>query len=363
MRCDFTVHEVRWRAPLVSAHDRAAVSPQSPPRPLILLRLESADGTVGHGEAAPLESYDGVSVEQVLAALEAYRPVLAGVAEPHATRDEILADCAKLAPLPQALAAVDLALWDMAGHRVGQPVWWLFGDAEAPRVELNATIGAEAPDAAAAEAIAAREAGFRCVKVKVGIRGNGNGSHEDGVVGGDRDRVGAVREALGPGVGIRLDANGAWSVEQAIAMLTDLAPLEIECCEEPVHGVDATSQVYGEVKMAVAIDESAADPGVFERRAADAVCLKISRCGGISGVIRDATRARAAGYEVYLASTLDGPLGIAAALHAAAIVNPDRPCGLATLDRFAQAPPFAAGATASPPTGPGLGTGLAEWYI
>ena len=48
-----------------------------------------------------------------------------------------------------------------------------------------------------------------------------------------------------------------------------------------------------------------------------------------------ARTARQAGYEVYLASTLDGPLGIAAALHAAAVIAPDRPCGLATLGQFA----------------------------
>ena len=84
----------------------------------------------------------------------------------------------------------------------------------------------------------------------------------------------------------------------------------------------------------VAADESARDPGVFSRRVCDAICLKIARCGGISGLVRDAAAARAAGYEVYLASTLDGPLGIAAALHAAAVVVPDRHCGLATLDRF-----------------------------
>ncbi len=65
------------------------------------------------------------------------------------------------------------------------------------------------------------------------------------------------------------------------------------------------------------------------------MCLKIARCGGISGVLDAAERARRAGYRVYLASTLDGPLGIAAALHAAAVVQPDFACGLATLSLFA----------------------------
>lgn len=96
----------------------------------------------------------------------------------------------------------------------------------------------------------------------------------------------------------------------------------------------------------------------------DAVCLKIGRSGGITGLLAAARTARSSGYEVYLASTLDGPLGIAAALHAASVIAPERPCGLATLalftDREDPLPP-ARGRIAMP-TGPGLGDRLLPWY-
>ncbi len=110
--------------------------------------------------------------------------------------------------------------------------------------------------------------------------------------------------------------------------------------------------------------ESARLPGALDARYGDAVCLKISGNGGISGVIEAARRARAVGYEVYLASTLDGPLGIAAALHAAAVVRPDRFCGLATLSMFeGRDDPLAPTAGfMAPPPGPGLGDGLVAWY-
>ena len=87
--------------------------------------------------------------------------------------------------------------------------------------------------------------------------------------------------------------------------------------------------------MPLALDETASAAGALERRVCRAVCLKIAACGGITGLLEAARTARAAGYEVYLASTLDGPLGIAAALHAASAIRPDRPCGLATLGLFA----------------------------
>ena len=84
--------------------------------------------------------------------------------------------------------------------------------------------------------------------------------------------------------------------------------------------------------------------------AADGVCLKVAACGGISGLLAAAEAARAAGAFVYVGSTYDGPVGIAAGVHAAAALQPTPACGLATLRLFADARdvPFA-------PRGPGFG--------
>ncbi len=245
----------------------------------------------------------------------------------------------------------DQASWDLRGRRAGQPVWRLLGASEPLAVEVNATIGAGEPEQAATEARTAHEAGFRCVKVKVGM-------------GDDRARIHAVREAVGPDLAIRIDANGAWSVEQAIAALAELEPLGIECCEEPVSGALAIARVSAATSIPIALDETTAEPGALDRRVCRVACLKLARLGGITGVLQAARRARRAGYEIYLASLLDGPLGIAAALHAAAVIRPERPCGLATLPMFeGRAAPIAvAGGRMSPPPGPGLGDGLLPWY-
>jgi L-alanine-DL-glutamate epimerase-like enolase superfamily enzyme len=117
----------------------------------------------------------------------------------------------------------------------------------------------------------------------------------------------------------------------------------------------------------VALDESAALPGALDRRACAAVCLKVARSGGITGLLRDAGKARRCGYQIYLASTLDGPLGVAAALHAAAALPggpPERASGLATLAMFEQADPLAPSAgrlTASETAGLG-DERLRAWY-
>ena len=336
MRVRRSVYEARLRAPLVSSHDSVQV------RSLILLELEADDGVIGHGEAAPLPSYDGVDPDDVLEALERCRPLLE--ASDGFDHEILLAQCAATGCPPQALAAIDLALWDLAGRRAGEPVWRLLGAAAPTPIEVNATIGAlDAGDAAEAASSALAD-GFGTVKVKVGL-------------GDDLERIRAIRSAVGPALAIRIDANGAWSIDQAIASLNRLEPLGIECCEEPVHGVRSIQQVACAVRVPVAIDESASESGALDHRACSAACVKIARCGGISGLLKDAARARAAGYELYLASTLDGPLGIAAALHAACAVSIDLPCGLATLREFERAEHQipAVHARMLPPGGAGLG--------
>jgi L-Ala-D/L-Glu epimerase len=315
-------------------------------REVLRVRLAWSGDDFGVGEAAPLEPYDGVSLGAVAAALDAYGELLRG-AGARAGHAELLAACAAERDLPQALAAIDLALWDRAGRRTGRPVAHLLAAGAAARVAVNATIGAEDRAGAAAGAAAAADAGFACVKVKVGI-------------GDDAGRLAAVRAAVGPGVAIRVDANGAWSTpHEALANLRALAPIGLEYAEEPVHGVEALAAVRAERVASVAMDETATLPGAVGSGAADAVCLKVSRCGGITGVMRDARAARAAGSAVYVASTFDGPLGVAAGLHAAAALAASGPlpwCGLATLGVFVGFKHVLApvGGSIAVPRGPGL---------
>ena len=316
-------------------------------RELLTVTLTDHDGLSGHGEAAPLEAYDGVSVAQAQAALESYVPVLAAARAGQRSGAGLVDECRAVADLPAAYAAVDLALWDLAGRRLGRPVAALLTDEPTAQVPVNATISALDRAGAAEQGAAAARAGFGCVKVKVGV-------------GDDAGRVAAVRAAVGPAPALRLDANGAWSVAQAIAAIEALSPAGLELVEEPVHGLQATREVRERVAVRVAIDETAAEHGALGAGVADAVCLKISRCGGIGGLLAAAALVRASGAEVYLSSTLDGPLGVAAALHAAAALGSRGPmphCGLATLALFADLEdplPPRGGAIAVPLTG-GLG--------
>ncbi len=342
MKLSVEPRTVRLRRPLETAHGTVRK------RELLMVMLADEDGAQGYGEAAPLEDYDGVSVEKVKIALERYERVLADVEGMNGA--QIVDACRKVEDLPQALAAIDMALWDRAGRRGGKPVAELLTDYPAQDVGVNATIGAVDRKGAADQAARAVEEGFQCIKVKVGV-------------GDDAGRVAAVRAAAGAETALRLDANGAWGVDQAVRAIDMLAPAGLELVEEPTHGLRAVREVRERVSTRVAIDETAAEHGALGAGVADAVCLKIGRCGGISGLLAAATLVRASGAEAYVASTLDGPLGVAAALHAAAALasrGPVPACGLATLRMFegtiADELPVCAGKIALPTT-PGLGVG------
>jgi L-alanine-DL-glutamate epimerase-like enolase superfamily enzyme len=316
-----------FRAPLRTAYGEL--------RERAVLELQVEEGeVVGVGEAAPLEPYDGVSLDAVRAALERCRPLLEDAA--HGDREELVDACWLEAGLPQAVAAVDLALWDLEGKQTARPVAGLLGAHALAPVPVSAAIGAVDRAGAAAEAAAAVADGFTTLKVKVGV-------------GDDAGRLAAVR-AVAPEAALRADANGAWTVDEAVAALASLEGVGLELVEEPVHGLEALHALRERVEVPIVMDETAAEPGAVSSGAADGVCLKVAACGGISGLLAAAEAARAAGAFVYVGSTYDGPVGIAAGVHAAAALQPTPACGLATLRLFADARdvPFA-------PRGPGFG--------
>jgi L-Ala-D/L-Glu epimerase len=316
-------------------------------REILQVSLTGEDGVAGHGEAAPLPGYDGPDAATVLEALHAYAEVIARVGAREMGGVRLLEACRLEADVPQALAAIDLAVWDRAGRREGRPIAAMLTDVPAESVPVNATIGATDRAGVAGEVAEAVRAGFACVKLKVGV-------------GDDAGRVAAARAAAGPRTALRLDANGAWDVAQAVRTIEALEPAGLELVEEPTRELHAVREVRERVAVRIAIDETAAEPGALGAGVADAVCLKVSRCGGIAGLLAAAALVRASGGEVYVSSTLDGPLGVAAALHAAAALASRGPlphCGLATLGLFAGTddPLAPAGGEIALPRGPGLG--------
>jgi o-succinylbenzoate synthase len=296
-------------------------------RELALLRLEDDDGVVGCGEAAPLESYDGVTAWSVAQALRE-------------RRDD--------GP-PQARAAEEMARLDLEGRRSGRPL----GEPGAEAIPVNKTLPAGPPEETARAARDAVRAGYSCFKVKVGLPD-------------DIERVAAVRDAIGSWPALRLDANGAWEPEQAVRRIGELEPLDLQLVEQPCRTLEELAEVRPQVGVPVAADEVVATPSdvraAAEARACDVVNVKLASSGGFSGAAEMLRVAEQHGLRAFLSSTLDGPWGIAAALQLAASERVSLACGLGTLElfdaRIAHALPAPRAGLLELPQGPGLGVSV-----
>lgn len=201
------------------------------------------------------------------------------------------------------------------------------GDWPAPlrdRVPVNVTIPAVGPRQAHRIAVAG---GCRTAKVKVAEPGQTLAEAEA--------RLEAVRDALGPAAAIRVDANGAWSVEEAVAAIAalDRAAGGLEYVEQPCPSVEDLAAVRRRVGVPIAADESirrAEDPyRVRDLEAADVAVLKVQPLGGVRACLRIAEDI---GLPVVVSSALETSVGIAAGLALAAAL-PELPyaCGLATV--------------------------------
>ena len=181
-------------------------------------------------------------------------------------------------------------------------------------IPVNAIVPAVGPDEAAALA-----AGHTTVKVKVGDPG-------------DVDRVAAVRAAIGPRGSIRVDANGAWDVDTALATIARLAPYDLEMVEQPVASLEDMADVRRRLTAAIPIaaDEcvrSVADAVRLRRlEAADVIVLKVQPLGGVAAALRIA---EAADLPALVSSMFESSVGLAAGLALAAAL-PELPyaCGL-----------------------------------
>ena len=300
-------------------------------RELAVIRLEDDDGTVGFGEAAPLTPYDGVSIDDVWDALREGPPE-------------------RGAP-PQARAAWELAELDLQARRRGRPL----GEPGADAIPVNRTLPAGPPQETAARARDGVRAGFSCFKVKVGLPD-------------DVQRVAAVRDAVGSWPAIRLDANGAWGVDEAAERIAALAAYDLQLVEQPCATLEELARLRELVEVPIAADEPIATADDVRRAAelgaCDVINVKLSGSGGYRPareLVREAARHD---LRVFLSSTLDGPWGIAAALQLAASERVSLACGLATLELFdariarALSPPRAG--LVQVPEGPGLGVEVDE---
>src|SRR5262245_7192627 len=269
-----------------------------------IVRIEH-DGIEGIGEAAPSHYYVETA-ETVEAALAGWAPVLGD--DPFAL-DAIAARMdTVLEGQGAARAALEMALHDWIGKRLGQPTWKLLGLDPARSPRSCVTLGMASPEEMERKLETVRD--FPVLKVKLGAPG-------------DVENLKRIR-ANYKGK-LQVDANTAWSAADAVRVLRQIEPLQIELVEQPVGrgDLDGLRWVRERSPIPVFADESAhtlADIGLLAGRV-DGVNLKIMKTGGIREMQRMIHAARAHGMKVMLGSMVESSLALSAAAQLAPLVD------------------------------------------
>ena len=306
---------------------------------VVRVRLRDPDGVEGWGEAAPSRYY-GETADTVAAALGRLAPVL-----PADPSDLEGADAALLRAAPRdaaARVAISAALHDLAGKRLGAPLWRLWGLDPARAPLSSFTIGLDTPERVQAKV---REAApYPILKIKVG-------TPDDAAV------LRAVREVTDKP--LRVDANAGWTVSEALARLPLLEEMRVELIEQPVapDDLEGLAAVHRASRIPIVADEACRTAADIPRLAGtvDGINIKLAKCGSLREALRMVEAARAHRLSVMVGCMIETSLGITAAAHLTPLLD------LADLDGAALLvkDPFA-GATIDGgrivlPAGPGLG--------
>ena len=280
----------------------------------IIVKVIADSGEVGFGNAPPTAVITGDSQDSIIAAIrDTLAPKLVGMDIDNiegimtALDSGMLHNCS-------AKAALDIAVYDLFGKRYGLPLYKLFGG-YCRSMETDLTISLNDPDEMVRDSLEAVTEGYTALKLKVG---------NDPAL--DIRRVQAIRDAVGPVVKIRLDANQGWNAKEAVRTIRrfEADGLDIELIEQPVkaHDFDGLKYVTDHVETDIMADESAFGPyevfRLLSMRACDLVNIKLMKAGGLHNAVKIAHFAEIMGVQCMMGCMLESKVGITAAASLAA---------------------------------------------
>jgi L-alanine-DL-glutamate epimerase-like enolase superfamily enzyme len=270
-------------------------------RRVLIVELEH-DGLIGRGEAAPIARYG----QDAASAARAAEKMVARIDNPRAF--DSAAARAAVAGEPAAEAAIDMALRDLAGKRLGAPVFELMGIDPGTMPVTSFTIGMDTPEIVELKVQEARD--YAVLKVKMGS--------ED-----DRHVLETVRRVTDRP--IRVDANEGWTLEDALARLEWLHDMGVEFVEQPLPAgqIDEMRELKKRSPLPLVADESVGRAADIPRLvdAFDGINIKLMKCGGIGEALRMIHVARAHGMKIMLGCMVETSLAITAAAQIAPLVD------------------------------------------
>lgn len=277
----------------------------------VLVRVRTDSGLVGVGEACPFPPITGETQATNIAAARAIRDMLIG-RDPLAIDDVLRLIGPVVHSNPSMVAAFEMACFDILGQAAGLPLYRLLGGTKST-FESDITTGIDTAEATAASTRKHAGLGYKTLKIKIGVDPDQ-----------DFERLRAVRQAVGDGLTLRVDANQGYSVPQAIYSMKKIAPLGIQLVEQPVVASDVSGMatVRAHSKIPVMADESLFLPPdsikLIKAEACDYFNIKLMKAAGIMNMMRIAHTADAAGIRCMVGCMLESNIGLTASAHVVA---------------------------------------------
>lgn len=242
----------------------------------ILVKIETDEGYTGYGEAAPFAPVTGETADGTMEVLKMFRQGLIGmdpmdIEKAHAMMDGLIHGNGS------AKCAVDIALYDLMGKRLGQPVYRLLGGYQ-NEVQNDITIGIGAPEKMAETAgHFVDDLGYRILKIKAGIDPDA-----------DLRALSLIRQKVGDKIRIRVDANQGYDLPTASYVLEEMKKYGVEAVEQclPDWDIDGAAALHSRASgIRLMLDESVHTPRdaarICKAQAADILNIKLMKCGGL----------------------------------------------------------------------------------
>lgn len=277
----------------------------------IIVKIYTDTGLEGIGECSPFLPINGESIDTCFVVGQYLAKVLKGqnpldIAHCSAEMDKTIYGNTSIK------SAFDIALYDIASLHAKQPLYQFLGAKNTRKLKTDYTVSIGDATQMAADALEIKQRGFEVIKVKLGKNGKE-----------DVKRIKAIREAIGMGIPLRLDANQGWAVAEAIETLQALASYNIQHCEEPIPRWEFMDleKVKKESPISIMADESCLDHHDAKRLislgACDAINIKLGKSSGIFKALKIIGEAEKAGIALQIGGFLESRIGFTASAHLA----------------------------------------------
>ena len=280
----------------------------------VIVELRTDSGEVGYGEAPPTGVITGDTTGAILGAVRDHIAKAVVGCEVENLEDTLSRIEGSIVHNSSAKAAVDMAVYDLFGKSLGVPLYRLWGGYR-KEIVTDITISVNEPEQMAADSAEAAALGYKTLKIKLG---------KDPAR--DIERIRLIRQRIGYGVDVRVDANQGWKPREAVRLIRQMedAGLALELVEQPVpaHDIEGLKHVTDNVSVPVMADEAVFSPmdalRILQTRAADIVNIKLMKTGGLQNALRICALAEVYEVECMIGCMLEAKVSVTAAVHLAA---------------------------------------------